>query len=159
MPTAKQTRHNMIRNVLRDERIDTHESRAGALSRHGIDVSQSTLSKDLRELSVVRVPQADGGFRYSLSDGVQHVDRGVLERELRDYVTEVDRAGNIIVIKTLSGHAQAVCEAVDRMAWPEVMGTLAGENTIFVISATPTQSQGLSVRMENLTGLSAGKDS
>ena len=143
----------MIRQVLDDQRINTHESMAQALGRHGIDVSQSTLSKDLRELGVVRVPQADGGFRYSLAEnGIQHVDRNALERELRDYVTAVDRAVNIIVIKTLSGHAQAVCESVDRMEWPEVMGTLAGENTIFVVSRTPDDSKSVCVRLATLTG-------
>jgi len=160
MPTAKQSRHAMIRRVLQDERIDTHERMAQVLGRQGIDVSQSTLSKDLRELGVVRIPQGDGGFRYSLSDnGVQHADRNVLERELRDYVTDADRAGNIIVIKTLSGHAQAVCEAVDRMEWPEVMGTLAGENTIFVISRTPAESKGVGERLATLTGLTIIGDS
>lgn len=159
MPTAKQTRHAMIRQVLRDERIDTHERMAQVLGQHSIDVSQSTLSKDLRELGVVRIPQADGGFRYSLSEnGIQHVDRHVLERELRDYVTAVDRAQNIIVIKTMSGHAQAVCEAVDRMEWPEVMGTIAGENTIFVASRTPDASSRISARLASLTGLQVGED-
>ena len=147
----------MIRQVLRDERIDTHERMAQVLGGHGIHVSQSTLSKDLRELGVVRIPQADGGFRYSLSDnGVQHADRNVLERELRDYVTHADRAGNILVIRTLSGHAQAVCEAVDRMEWPEVMGTLAGENTIFVVSRTAAESKGVGGRLTTLTGLAVG---
>lgn len=144
----------MIRKVLRDERVDTHERMAGALGRQGIDVSQSTLSKDLRELGVVRIPQVDGGFRYCLPDtGVQHADRNVLERELRDYVTEVDRAINMIVLKTSPGHAQAVCEAVDRMEWSEVMGTLAGENTIFVLSRTPAESKAVTERLSNLTGL------
>jgi len=147
----------MIRQVLRDGRIDTHERLAQVLGQHGIDVSQSTLSKDLRELGVVRIPRLDGGFRYSLSDnGIQHADRHVLERELRDYVTEVNCAINIVVIKTLSGHAQAVCEAVDRMEWPEVMGTLAGENTIFVISRTPTESKGVCGHLVTLTGLVIG---
>ena len=144
----------MIRQVLRDDRIDTHERLALALGQHGIDVSQSTLSKDLRELGVVRIPQADGGFRYSLADnGPQISDRHLLERELRDHVTDVDRAANFVVIKTRPGHAQAVCEAVDRMQWPEVMGTLAGENTIFVVSRGPDQSKGLCGHLATLTGL------
>ena len=154
MSTPKQNRHRLIQQLLREERIDTHERMAQSLGRHGIDVSQSTLSKDLRELGVVRIPQVDGGFRYSLSDNGSHQpDRNVLERELRDYVTEVDRAANIIVIKTTPGHAQAVCEAVDRMAWSEVMGTLAGENTIFALSRTPAESQAVCGRLATLTGL------
>lgn len=154
MSTVKTTRHATIRQLLRDECIDTHESLAAALARFGIDVSQSTLSKDLRELGVVRLPQIEGGFRYCLSDnGAQLVDRAVMERELRDYITDVDRAENMIVIKTLSGHAQAVCEAVDRMEWPEVMGTLAGENTIFVVSKSSPDAVAMCARLQSLTGI------
>jgi transcriptional regulator of arginine metabolism len=157
MSNTKQGRHALIRQVLRDDRIDTHERLAHALTQHGIDVSQSTLSKDLRELGVVRIPQVDGGFRYSLADnGMQPADRHLLERELHDHVTDVERAVNIVVIKTRPGHAQAVCEAVDRMAWPEVMGTLAGENTIFVVSRTPVESKGICGHLATLTGLTVG---
>ena len=156
MSTIKQARHTLIRSLLGDERIDTHERLAQALGRRGVEVSQSTLSKDLRELGVVRIPQADGGFRYTLSGaGAAAPDRSVLERELRDCTTQIDRAGNMIVLRTLSGHAQAVCEALDRMAWPEVMGTLAGENTIFVASRTPADARGAVRRLTTLTGLAA----
>jgi transcriptional regulator of arginine metabolism len=153
LSTAKQQRHALIRQVLRDERIDTHESMAQALARRGIDVSQSTLSKDLRELGVVRVPQAEGGFRYWLGDGAAPVaDRTVMERELRDYVTDLDRAEHMLVVKTLPGHAQVVSEAIDRMEWPEVMGTIAGENTIFVMSRSVAEATAAQQRLAVLAG-------
>ena len=150
----RRVRQATIRELLQAERIDTHERLAEALSRRGIEVSQSTLSKDLRELGVVRVPRAGGGFRYSLPElrGACN-DRGAFERELRDYVTGVDRAGNMTVIKTLSGHAQAVCEAVDRLEWTEVMGTLAGENTIFVLSRNAAEARAVAQRVIGLGGL------
>lgn len=158
MSSLKQTRHTRIRELLRRERIDTHEAMARALSRQDIAVSQSTLSKDLRELGVLRVPQADGGFRYCLpeANGPAAPDPGVLERELRDCTTELDRAGHMIVLKTLSGHAGAVCEALDRMAWPEVVGTLAGENTIFAVARTSVQAEAVLGRLGELTGLPVG---
>jgi transcriptional regulator of arginine metabolism len=153
---AKKTRQGKIRELLRSEHIDTHECLAEALARQDIDVSQSTLSKDLRELGVVRVPRADGGFRYSLPEtGSQLTHPGIFERELRDYVTQVDRAGNMTVIKTLSGHAQAVCEAIDRLQWPQVMGTLAGENTIFVVSRTAAEGRAVAQRVSGLAGQTA----
>ena len=133
----KQTRQARIRELLLEHVIETHESLAEALQRHQIDVSQSTLSKDLRELGVVRMPRPDGRFQYTYTvpeTGTTLRDSRILERELRDYLINVDRAKNMVVVQTLSGHAQSVCEAVDRIGWPEVLGTIAGDNTIFIVA-------------------------
>ena len=81
------------------------------------------------------VPGPDGNFRYVSPElTVTGRDFRILERELADYVLNVDQADNIVVIKTVSGHAQSVCEAIDRMGWNELMGTLAGDNTIFALA-------------------------
>ena len=133
----KEMRQARIRELLERDLIDTHEKMAQALAARSIEVSQSTLSKDLRELGVVRVPRPEGGFRYALPQtGATLRDRRILERELGDYLLGVDRADNMVVIRTVSGHAQSVCEAIDRMGWEEIMGTIAGENTIFAIART-----------------------
>ena len=136
---SKQVRQARIRELLHDEAVDTHEKLADILHRQGIEVSQSTLSKDLRELGVVRVPQAEGGFRYTLPEsGATLRDRHILERELQDFLVQAEQAANLVVVRTLSGHAQSVCEAIDRIGWDEVVGTIAGENTIFL--ATHSES-------------------
>jgi transcriptional regulator of arginine metabolism len=138
---SKQARQARIRELLLEEVIDTHEKLARFLQGQQIEVSQSTLSKDLRELGVVRMPRPDGGFRYTVPEaGATLKDQHILERELRDYLVQVDRAQNMIVVKTLSGHAQSVCEAIDRTGWPEIMGTIAGENTIFILTKTSEKS-------------------
>ncbi len=137
----KQARQTRIRELLNGQAIDTHEKLAAVLQEQNIDVSQSTLSKDLRELGVVRVPQADGGFRYTLPEaGATLRDRHVLERELQDYLVQAEQAANIVVVKTLSGHAQSVCESIDRIGWSEVVGTIAGENTIFVAARSEREA-------------------
>ena len=129
----KQARQTRIRELLFEEAVDTHEKLAEVLEQQGIEVSQSTLSKDLRELGVVRVPQAAGGFRYTLPEsGATLRDRHILERELQDFLVQAEQAANLVIVRTLSGHAQSVCEAIDRIDWEEVAGTIAGENTIFV---------------------------
>ena len=149
---TKQLRQAKIRELLHSNHIQTHERMAEALQRQNIEVSQSTLSKDLRELGVVRVPRPDGGFRYALPEvGATLKDRRILERELQDFLVEMDRAANMVVVKTASGHAQSVCEAIDRMAWPEVMGTLAGENTIFIVSKTGRHSEQLVRRIDAIS--------
>ena len=135
----KQGRQARIRDLLHEEAVDTHEKLAAVLHQQGIEVSQSTLSKDLRELGVVRVPQAKGGFRYTLPDsGATLRDQHILERELQDFLVQAEQAANMVVVRTLSGHAQSVCESIDRIGWDEVVGTIAGENTIFI--ATRSES-------------------
>lgn len=131
----KQMRQTRIRELLYQRAIDTHEKLAEVLQQQGIEVSQSTLSKDLREIGVVRVPQADGGFRYTLPEaGSTLRDLHILERELQDFLVQTEQVINMVLVRTTSGHAQSVCEAIDRIDWAEVAGTLAGENTIFIVT-------------------------
>jgi transcriptional regulator of arginine metabolism len=137
----KQQRQTKIRELLQQERLATHEKLAAALRLQKIQVSQATLSKDLRELGVVRVPSADGGFRYTMPEsGTTMRDRRILERELADYLISAERAQNLVVIKTSAGHAQSLCAAIDQMEWEEIMGTIGGDDTILVI--TPTAKAG-----------------
>jgi transcriptional regulator of arginine metabolism len=151
--SVKQLRHAKIRQLLQGAPIDTHENLAEALRRESIQVSQSTLSKDLRELGVVRVPRPGGGFSYTLQEtGATSRDRHILERELQDYLVSVDRAGNLLVVKTISAHAQSVCEAIDRIGWPQVMGTIAGDNTIFLVASTAAAAEELVGLLAEITG-------
>ena len=137
----KQMRQTRIRELLFSEAIDTHERLAEVLEQQGIEVSQSTLSKDLRELGLVRVPQAIGGFRYSLPDsGATMRDRHILDRELQDFLVQAEQAANLVIVRTLSGHAQSVCEAIDRIGWNEAAGTIAGENTIFIATRSDAEA-------------------
>ena len=153
---SKEIRQTRIRELLQEEVIETHEKLAEALLRRGIEVSQSTLSKDLRELGVVRVPRAEGGFQYTLpASGATFRDRQILERELRDFLIDVERTQNLLVVKTLSGHAQSVCEAIDRIDWPETVGTIAGENTIFIAARTAGEAEILAGRIAKVIGESA----
>lgn len=155
---SKQVRHAKIREMLQAANIRTHEEMAEALQWQQIEVSQSTLSKDLRELGVVRVPRPDGGFRYGLGNDVGATlrDQHILERELTDFLVEIDRADNIAVIKTVSGHAQSLCEALDRIGWQELMGTIAGENTIFALTRTAQQAEAVVARILAITGAGQG---
>ena len=109
----KQMRQTRIRELLYRRAIDTHEKLAEVLQQQGIEVSQSTLSKDLREIGVVRVPQADGGFRYTLPEsGSTLRDLHILERELQDFLVQTEQVINMVLVRTASGHAQSVCEAI-----------------------------------------------
>jgi len=136
--SEKERRQRKILDLIGGEPIGTQEALSHALKTVGIDTTQSTLSKDMRELGVIKIPHVGGGFRYgtpsAASEGVDRLQgEALLRRELSDFVTGLDGAGNTLVVKTITGHAQGVCEAIDRARWEEVVGTIAGENTIFVL--------------------------
>lgn len=150
---SKHARHARIRELLSQDVIDTHEKLAAALADRRIEVSQSTLSKDLRELGIVRVPLAEGGFRYTLPEsGVTLRDRHILERELRDFLVGVQRAQNLVVVKVLPGHAQSLAAAIDGAEWSQVMGTIGGDDTILVVTPSAAAATGVVERLKAMAG-------
>ena len=113
--------------------IQTQEELAEALRAHGMVVTQATVSRDIREMHLLKVLAEDGSYRYAT---MEKSDAGMNDRLIRmlsDSVVEMNSANNLIVIHTLPGSAHVAGEAVDSLRWPEVLGTIAGDNTILVI--------------------------
>ncbi len=132
----KQERQRRILSLIASRSIGTQRALSDALSASGISSTQSTLSKDLKQLGIVKAPDGAGGLRYQTpagESGRYGSGPDLLARELRDFVVETGGAGHTLVLKTITGHAQGVCEAIDRAGWTEVVGTIAGENTIFIL--------------------------
>ena len=132
----RQERHRRILDVISSRAIGTQRALSDALAAAGISTTQSTVSKDLKQLGIVKSPDGAGGLRYRApADASTPYESGsdLLARELRDFVVETGGAGHTLVLKTITGHAQGVCEAIDRAGWSEVVGTIAGENTIFIL--------------------------
>lgn len=126
----KVNRHAKIIELINEHRIETQEELAAYLNKAGFQVTQATVSRDIRDLKLTKVPAEDGGQRYALH---QNGQRGMNEkyiRVLRDGYLSMDKAQNILVIKTVAGMASAVCAAIDAMEWNEVVGSIAGEDTI-----------------------------
>jgi transcriptional regulator of arginine metabolism len=151
---GKQERQRKILDLIASRPIGTQEDLAEELRLAGIVTAQSTLSKDIRELAVVKVPSNEGGARYVQTVATRQDDgpRQLLTRVLTDFVVGWDSAENIFVVKTITGHAQGVCEAIDQEAWPEVVGTIAGENTIFVLCRTRRDIKRLGERIAAISG-------
>jgi transcriptional regulator of arginine metabolism len=151
---SKQARQRKILDLISSRPVGTQEDLAEQLRLAGIETAQSTLSKDLRELAVVKVPSNEGGARYVQSVTTRPDDgpRQLLTRVLTDFVVGWDGAENTFVVKTVTGHAQGVCEAIDQEAWPEVVGTIAGENTIFVLCRSRRDVQRLGERIAAISG-------
>jgi transcriptional regulator of arginine metabolism len=136
---TKAYRHGQILNLIRSQPIRTQDEMAQALGRVGVEVTQVTLSRDIRELGLLKGPR---GYREPERVAKQpEAESGVLNWVLKEFVRDVTTAQNMVIIKTASGNAQPVAEAVDREAWPEIVGTIAGENTVF--AATPDARQAL----------------
>lgn len=129
----KSARQTAILSLIEQQDIKTQEELADKLKERGIDVTQATVSRDIKELRLLKVLSPSGGYKYATADQAEH---GISERFVRmfvDSVVSISYSGNIIVIKTLSGSANVAGEAIDSMRCPEILGTLSGDNTIMVV--------------------------
>ena len=128
----KNARQTAILSIIEHNDIETQEDLAARLRDMGIMVTQATVSRDIKELRLLKVLTPSGVYKYATAAKAEH---GVSERLVRmfiDSVLSITYAENLVVIHTLAGSANAAAEAIDSMRWPEILGTMAGDNTIFV---------------------------
>ena len=129
----KTVRQVAILDIIEKQEIETQEELASALNARGIRVTQATVSRDIKELRLLKVRTPSGKYKYATGDQADNnlTDRFI--RMLAESLLSVSSANNLIVVKTLSGSANVAAEALDSMHWPEVLGTLAGDNTVLLI--------------------------
>ena len=125
----KVDRHAKIVELIGKYEIETQEELAEYLTKAGYQVTQATVSRDIRELKLSKVQAESGKQRYVVFQSQEGLSDKYI-RILRDGFLSMDMAQNILVIKTVSGMANAVCVAIDAMNWPEVVGSIAGDDTI-----------------------------
>jgi len=128
----KTMRHAMILQLIDSMEIDTQEALAEQLMRKGVRVTQATISRDIKELRLIKVLSEHGTYKYASADRAEKTVSDRMIRLFSESVVAMNEAENLIVIKTMVASAQLAAEAIDSLNWPEVAGTLAGENTIFV---------------------------
>lgn len=129
----KNARQTAILSIIEHNDIETQEELASKLREMGIIVTQATVSRDIKELRLLKVLTPGGSYKYATADKAEN---GVSERFVRifiDSVLSINYSDNIIVIRTLAASANAAGEAIDNMRWPEILGTISGDNTIFVV--------------------------
>jgi transcriptional regulator of arginine metabolism len=139
----KKIRQNAILDLVRNQEIASQEELLEKLLARKIDVSQSTLSRDIQEL---RLAKTGGVYAVMGSESGPASDDSV-RRILREFLLEVSVAQNIVVLKTGVANASTVSLAIDNAGWPEVVGSLAGDDTVFVAVRTPKESQELKRRI------------
>lgn len=131
----KRIRYSKIKEIVQSRPIETQEELAKALQEEGIEVTQATVSRDIKELMLIKVPTSDGHYRYALSPEQNLLmSKNRMVRLFQDSIIRVDAAVNQIVIHTLPGSANPVAAAIDHARWENVIGTLAGDDTILIIT-------------------------
>ena len=145
----KQQRHTAIRDLLVTTSILSQDELRKKLAKRGFTVTQATLSRDIRELRVMKGPNG-----YALSDNGDDEDDDMpgIKETLSNFGMEVKQAQNLLIVITTTGSAQPVAAALDYEDWPELMGSIAGDDTVLVICADSEQAATLKTRMEGLIG-------
>lgn len=132
----KYTRQTKILELISKKEIETQEELAEGLKAMGIDVTQATISRDIKELRLVKVMSKNGKYKYATIGQSQEGITDRLNKIFENSVVSIDDAVNIIVLKTIPGAAQICASAIDYMGVDEIVGTLAGDDTVFVAIRT-----------------------
>ncbi|HTS87916.1 MAG TPA: arginine repressor [Gemmatimonadales bacterium] len=144
----KLQRHAAILRIVREKRIESQDALREALAAENITVTQATLSRDIRELGLAKLVDPQGGSYYANpNEGALRPDLGQV---LPALLVSVEGTGPIIVIKTATGGAPAVAAALDQAGWKEILGTLAGDDTLLVIARNPRMRRGVESRLAAL---------
>ncbi len=147
----KARRHAKILELINDRPIETQDELLNLLSESGFSVTQATVSRDIKELRLVKTLTPDGHYRYSV-----HIMEPKNEMSNKfllifsESVKDIDSAGNMLVIKCYTGMANAVCAALDSLHWSGVVGTLAGDDTIFMVMRDEHNARELVIQLRKM---------
>ncbi|GAA0296466.1 transcriptional regulator of arginine metabolism [Gracilibacillus halotolerans] len=139
----KAQRHIKIREIITESIIETQDDLVNELQSQGYNVTQATISRDIKELHLVKVPAIDGRYKYSLPADQKFNPLNKLRRFIVDAFVSIDIATHFIVMKTLPGNAQAMGALIDNLSWKEIVGTICGDDTILIICKTEQDANDL----------------
>ena len=147
--SRKSERQEAILSLISTHSIASQEDLKRLMGERGWSVTQATLSRDLRDLGVMRAP-TESGARYVLPEMVGDDDKLSLDSVLPQWFSKIDGVGELIVLHTMPGGAQPIAEALDSEAWPEVIGTIGGENTVLIVCRSAAARTTLTERITRL---------
>ena len=152
---SKSQRQHLLAKILEEQAVSSQAKLVELLKAEGIDVTQATLSRDLEELGAVKVRVPVGDSVYAIPDNpterVLPID--YLRRVLGEWLIEVSVSNNIVVLRTPPGSAHVVASAVDRAGLSEIIGTVAGDDTVLLVTAPNTTGEEVSKRLKDLAGI------
>jgi transcriptional regulator of arginine metabolism len=143
---SKTARHGRILEIVRKRAVSSQEELCSFLRERGVTVTQSTLSRDVRDLGLIKVR---GAYRVAGSEGGAPPEE-VLRRSFSRLIVQSGVSGNILMVKTLPGNAHSLGVVLDSAQWPEVLGTVAGDDTVFVLLRSSRQGRKVLRRLEEL---------
>lgn len=146
----KTSRHQKILDIIEKEVVETQEDLAEKLKRLGMDVTQATVSRDIKDLGLVKVLSVDGRYKYAFVGTPEASISNRLLNILTEAYVSSDYAMNTVVIKTLPGMAQAVASAMDSLKWKDVLGTIAGDDTLMTICRSEDAAKTLVEEIQKL---------
>lgn len=144
------SRQNKILDIINTHEVETQDKLVSLLKKSGYKVTQATISRDIKELQLVKTLSASGKYKYTIGT---NVDQPISDRYIkifRETIQTIEASGNIIVVKTLSGCANAAAEAIDTLNLPNIIGSLAGDNTIFLVANDPANVSALVNRFNEM---------
>lgn len=150
MRMSKAKRHIKIRELIAEHDIETQDELVEHLKNLGFNVTQATVSRDIKEMHLIKIPSSSGKYKY----GVPTEQRYDAEEKLRNRLVEafvsMDYAENFIVLKTLPGNANAVGALIDDLDWDEIMGTICGDDTCLILCRTLAQTKQVIARFKEM---------
>ncbi|MFT8320661.1 MAG: transcriptional regulator ArgR [Bacillus sp. (in: firmicutes)] len=142
----KGQRHIKIRDIITNNEIETQDDLVDELKNAGFNVTQATVSRDIKELHLVKVPMTDGRYKYSLPADQRFNPLQKLKRIMVDSFVKIDSADNLLVLKSLPGNAQAIGALIDNLDWEEILGTICGDDTCLIICRTKEDGKTITER-------------
>lgn len=136
-----------IRELITTYDIETQDELVDRLKNAGFNVTQATISRDIKELHLVKIPLNDGRYKYSLPADQRFNPLQKLKRNLTDAFISIDHAGHLIVLKTLPGNAHSIGALIDILDWEEIVGTLCGDDTCLIICRDEEKSRIISEKI------------
>ena len=146
----KVARHEKIKELIQQYGIDTQEELASRLNEAGFKVTQATVSRDIRALKMMKVTGKDGKSRYVILQELPTEMGEKYTRVLHDALLTIDQGQNILVIRTVPGMAMGVAAALDALNWEEILGSIAGDDTVMCVARTLEEASSVAERLKSI---------
>ncbi len=146
----KTMRQIKIREIISNEQIETQEELVRRLNELDLNITQATISRDIKELQLIKVPAPSGQYIYSLPRDRKYHPIDKLGRYLMDSFVKIDGSDNLLVLKTLPGNAQSIGAIIDQIDWKEVLGTICGDDTCLIICKDKESGEIITDRIFNM---------
>ena len=146
----KGQRQRKIPELIGIREVETQEELVEALGLEGMQVTQATVSRDIKEMQLIKVPLEDGRYKYSMPQEQRYNPAQKLKRALLDHYLGADSAENLVVLKCLPGTAGTIAALIDGMDWPEIIGTIGGDDTTLIITKTKDHGEDVLKRINDI---------